>query len=257
MFLLLNKKRFFFIEERTLMAKYSIFCIAFLVSISFSEEYYHRGSESNQISITPAEPTHYFYTPMAKVNPPYRLVVSLHEISFSLPENLQLQASLFDNIGRINFGAKYGIQDNLSVGAGIASSLVHIGNGGHAIRPGDQARFGAFLCYEFIKTHTFEAVLVPQTQLFVHNSIGIDLGGMATPSDIWSVIWEVGTSFDLSDNPTGFWFNTDGGIRIHPPSIPFLSFDGGVDVQEFQVNVKDAHTSPSIYFDVIFGMVTK
>jgi hypothetical protein len=75
---------------------------------------------------------------------------------------------------------------------------------------GDQARLGAFLCYEFIKTHTFEAVLVPQTQLFVHNSIGIDLGGMATPSDIWSVIWEVGTSFDLSDNPTNACDKVDG-----------------------------------------------
>ena len=185
------------------------------------------------------------------------MVVSLHEISFSLPANLQLQASLFDNIGRINFGAKYGIQDNLSVGAGIASSLVHIGSGGHAIRPGDQARFGAFLCYEFVKTNTFEAVVVPHTQLFVHNSIGVDLGGMATPSDIWSIIWEVGTSFDLSDNPVGFWFNTDGGIRIHPPSIPFLSFDCGIDVQEFLVNTPGAHTSPTIYFDAIFAMVTK
>jgi hypothetical protein len=44
-------KKFFFIEERILMAKYSIFCIAFLVSISYSEDYYHRGSASNQISM--------------------------------------------------------------------------------------------------------------------------------------------------------------------------------------------------------------
>ena len=51
-------------------------------------------------TIIAAKPTHYFYTPAAYVNPPNHLVLSLHEISFGLPQNLQIQASLFDNIGR-------------------------------------------------------------------------------------------------------------------------------------------------------------
>jgi hypothetical protein len=86
---------------------------------------------------------------------------------------------------------------------------------------------------------------------------------MGTPSDFWSIIWEIGTSFDVNDKDdngndhVGFYFNTDGGIRIHPPAIPFLSFDGGVDVQEFKVNTPGAHTSATIFFDAIFGMVTK
>jgi hypothetical protein len=245
------------------MAKYSIFCIVFLFSISFSQEYTHTSSASNQISITPAEPTHYFYTPMAKVNPPYHLVVSLHEISFSLPENLQLQASLFDNIGRINLGAKYGIAENLSVGAGLAHSLLHMGNGCHGIPSWKPPRFGAFLCYEFVKTRSFEATVTPHTQLFDDNSFGCDLGGMHTPSDFWSLIWEIGTSFDVNDknenniNQVGFYFNTDGGIRVHPPSLPFLSFDLGVDVQEFKVNARTPRTSATIFTDAIFAMVTK
>jgi len=41
---------------------------------------------------------------------------------------------------------------------------------------------------------------------------------------MWSIIWEVGTSGDLTTSK--FWFDTDGGVRIHPPSIPFLNFDG-------------------------------
>jgi len=215
-----------------------------------------------EVHITAAEPTHYFYTPMARVNQPYRLVTSLHEVSFSLPANLQLQASLFDNIGRINFGAKFGIQDNLSVGAGIASSLLHMGNGVHGVPSYAPARFGAFLCYEFVQTKTFEAALTPHTQLFDHYSMGADIGGMYTPSEIWSLIWEVGNSFDFSGsdktpNTTAYYFNTDGGFRIHPPSIPFLSFDGGIDVQEFQVNVPHASTSLTVFLDVIFAMVTK
>jgi hypothetical protein len=74
-----------------------------------------------EIKITPAKPTHYFYTPTAHVNPANHLVLSLHELSFGLSHHLQVQASLFDNIGRINFGAKYGLTDDLALGAGLAS----------------------------------------------------------------------------------------------------------------------------------------
>jgi hypothetical protein len=206
-----------------------------------------------ETNIIASAPTHYFYTPTANVNPPYSLVVSLHEISFSFPNNLQVQASIFDNIGRLAFGAKYGIFDNLSVGAGLANTLVHIGNG-HAIHDA-KSRFGAYVCYGFIKNPTFEAAITPHMQLIDHNSIGCDLGGMVTPSSIWSIIWEVGTSGDLTTS--NFWFNTDGGLRIHPPSIPFLNFDAGIDVSEFIVNVPHPSTSATVYFDAIFAMKVK
>jgi hypothetical protein len=220
------------------------------------------AERNREINITASQPTHYFYTPMAKVNPPYNLVVSLHEISFSLPDRLQVQASLFDNIGRVNFGAKYGITEDLAVGAGLAHSLLHMGDGAHGIPSWARPRFGAFLCYEFVETLGFEAAVTPHFQIFDHNSLGCDVGGMWKPSDIWSIIWEVGTSFDFNGSPqtpktTAFYFNTDGGIRIHPPSIPFLSFDGGIDVQEFQVNAPGAATSATIFLDAIFAMVTK
>ena len=211
------------------------------------------GFSATETTITASAPTHYYYTPTANVNTPYSLVVSLHEISFSFPNNLQIQASIFDNIGRLAFGAKYGIFDNLSVGAGLANTLVHIGNG-HAIHDAP-SRFGAYLCYGFIKNPTFEAAVTPHMQLFNNNSIGCDLGGMVTPSSIWSVIWEVGTSGDVTTSK--FWFNTDGGLRIHPPSIPFLNFDAGIDVSEFAVNVPNPSTSATLYFDVIFAMKVK
>jgi hypothetical protein len=228
------------------MIKAAIFLSVFSAAIVL-------GSED--IRITAAKPTHYFYTPTAYVNPPNRLVISLHEISYSLPEHLQVQASLFDNIGRINFGAKYGFSDDLSLGLGIASSLASFG--GHGIKQGNPARFGAFLAYGLIKKYSLEASVTAHAQLFDHNSIGCDLGGMFTPSDLWSFIWEFGTSFDLSTDPTLFWFNTDGGIRIHPPSIPFMNFDLGMDVQEFPINVSDARTRVRLYLDVIFAMVAR
>lgn len=78
-----------------------------------------------QTSITASRPTYYFYTPMAKVNPPNHRVLGFHEISFGLPAHLQIQASLMDNIGRMNIGAKYGLNENLAIGAGLAHSIIH------------------------------------------------------------------------------------------------------------------------------------
>ncbi len=213
------------------------------------------GLTDGQTSITPSQPTHYFYTPTASVNPPNHLVLSLHEISFGLPQHLQVQASLFDNIGRINFGAKYGLAENLAIGAGLASTLASFG--GHAIKRGNPARFGLFLTYEITQTSKFEAAVTGHAQLFDHNSIGCDFGLMATPSRMWSLIWEVGTSIDLTDHPASFWFNMDGGLRIHPPSIPFLNFDLGLDIEEFQINADHARTDVALYLDVIFAMVVK
>ena len=84
-------------------------------------------------TIRPSQPTHLMYTPTPNVNPAYHLVLGLHEISFALPGKLQLQMSLLDNIGRINFGAKYGFLSNMAVGAGMAYNFIHIGDGSHGI----------------------------------------------------------------------------------------------------------------------------
>ena len=223
-----------------------ILIIAFFTPVIFARD---------QTQITPSKPTHYFYTPTADVNPYNHLVLSLHEISFGLSQHLQVQASLFDNIGRINFGVKYGLTDDLALGAGIAHSIASFGH--HGIKSGNPARFGAFLCYGITQTRTFEASVTGHAQLFDHNSIGCDFGLMATPGPVWSIVGEVGTSIDLTDGPAALWFNMDGGLRIHPTSIPFLNFDVGIDILEFKINEPHAHTSVGIYVDVIFSMVVK
>lgn len=226
-----------------------------LLIVSFSQD-----ASSQQLRA--AKPTHYFYTPTAYVNKPFSLVASLHEISYSFPGNFQVQASLLDNIGRVNFGGKYGIRDNLSVGAGLAYNLAHMGHGKHGIMASDDAppRFGAYLACGLVKTSNFECALTPHIQLGKYSkynndfvlSTGADFGMMGKASTWVSFIAEVGTSFDTHDHI--FYLNTDGGVRIHPPTIPFLMFDGGVDIEEFPVG----HDSPSVapYIDVIFAIKT-
>ena len=200
--------------------------------------------------IEAAQPTHYFYTPTAYLNNDFELVASLHEVSYALPQHLQFHASFVDNVGRINFGARYGIFDNLSVGAGLAWSLASFGRHGvpHYARP----RFGTFLTWGIIREPQFEAAITPHLQFGDHFSTGADFGMMITPSEYWSIIGEFGFSFDFTDNDP--YLNTVWGARIHPPQIPFLSFDGGVDFVESRPEHFAREFAP--FIDAIFTMKT-
>jgi hypothetical protein len=229
-----------------------IFLFIVLARVALPASAQHKHTEN--IDITAAHPTHYFYTPAPYVNDPYSLVVGLHELSFSLPYRLQVQGSLFDNIGRLNVALKYGILDNLSVAAGLAHSLVHIGRGTHGIPEWARPRFGAFLCFGPIVNETVELGITPHTQLGDHISVGGDLGLKITPNPFWAVVLEAGTSVDATDDI--FYLNLDGGIRVNPPSISFMHFDLGVDLEEFPV-VNHVRPTVTIFFDILFGMVVK
>ncbi len=208
-------------------------------------------------SIKPAKPTHLMYTPTPNVNPAYHLIIGLHEISFALPAKLQLQASILDNIGRINFGAKYGLADNVAVGAGMAYSLAHIGDGAHVIPREANPRLGIFLTVGLAgdNKNSFQLNLTPHTQIGDFFSIGGDLGLLASPHPIWSIMWEVGTSYVFDGS---FWMNTNVGIRITPPKAKFLFIDFGIDLNEFEVTDK-TNPKPTVspYIDFTFGMNTK
>lgn len=212
------------------------------------------SSLPRQETISPGHPTHYFYTPAPYVNPPHTLVIGLHELSYAFPHNLQLQASLFDNIGRTNAAAKFGILDNLSVGAGLAWTLVHIGRGNHGIPRYAQPRFGAFVALGPVLTERFEMTLVPHTQIGDRISVGFDYGMQIKPNDLWGIITELGSSFDFYDDL--LYLNVDGGLRFNPRSVPFLHFDIGVDLEEFPV-VPGVRPTVTVFGDVIFGIMTR
>jgi hypothetical protein len=215
--------------------------------------------QAETYNIKAAKPTHYFYTPAPYVNEPFCFVASLHELSFSLPGRFQLQASLFDNIGRVNFGGKFQVANYIALGAGIAYNLLHMGNGSHGIW--DRPRLGLYAAFGVIHSDNFEFTITPHTQIFPYYSMGCDFGVMAEVSDWVSVIGEVGTSYWIDGEQ--FYFNTDGGVRIHPPKIPFLSFDFGVDVEEFHVHRHPHnydnhrhHVGVAPFLDVIFAIRT-
>jgi hypothetical protein len=203
--------------------------------------------------IQAAKPNHYFFTPTAYMNNEFEVVASMHEVSYTLPLKFQAYGSFVDNVGRLCFGARYGILDNLSVGAGLAWSLISFPRGGHAILHSDpHPRFGTYLCWGFLNFPKIEAALTPHIQAGYHVSVGADYGMMITPVDFWSIIGEFGFSFDIS--ATTPYFNTIWGARVHPPQIPFLSFDFGLDFVERPPEEFARQFWP--FFDVVFTMKT-
>ena len=206
-------------------------------------------------TIEPARPTHYFYTPTAYLNTDFDMVASLHEGAYTLPYGFQAHMSMIDNVGRICFGGRYGILNNLSVGAGLAWSFATFPWGGHAIHREFEPRFGTFLCWGPVLEDRFEMSITPHMQLGNHFSMGGDVGMMFTPSDFWSIIGEFGFSFDFNDALP--YFNTVWGARVHPPQIPILSFDGGLDFVESPPESFAQHREAfRPFIDAIFTMKT-
>jgi hypothetical protein len=189
------------------------------------------------------EPTHYLFMPTARVNPPGYLVLGLHEISYALPGKLQLQCSLVDNIGRLDLAAKYSFHRNLAGALGLAHSIINFGE--HGVHK--PARFGAFLAYEFDSRY-YDMVLTGHTQIGSAFSIGADLGGKITPTNVWSFLWEVGVSVDLTSET--LWLYGIGGIRFRLPGVPGLFFDLGVQAKEFDVEV--FQPGAGVFFDVMY-----
>jgi hypothetical protein len=210
---------------------------------------------STGITLEPAAPTHYFYTPTPYINEPMHIVIGLHELSMGLPYNLQVQASLFDNIGRVDFGAKYGFNRQFSVGAGLAYSIAHMGLGNHGIPRTSMPRIGLYAVYGPIVSDQFELGLTPNLQVGDRVSLGADMGMQIRPNPMWSIIWEVGSSYDFADYL--LYLNTDAGIRVNPPQIKHFFFDAGIDLEEFAVNVVSPKPTVGLFLDVIFAFVAR
>ncbi len=197
-----------------------------------------------------AGPTHYLFTPTPYVNPPSSLVIGLHEISYTLPYNLQIQASPFDNIGRINFGLKYGLYDSLSAGIGLAHTLIHPGPGAHGIPSEESPRVGTFLAWGPWLSERLETVLVLHAQAGDRISAGVDGGILAKTNEAWDLMLETGFSYDFEYEL--FHVYLSGGARIIPPRLDFLAIDFGVSLEEFPVGEGDSGVAGAAYFDLLF-----
>jgi len=204
----------------------------------------------NAVTVRPSGPTHYMFTPMAQVNGPYHIVTGLHELSFALPYRLQIQASIIDNIGKTNFGIKYGLADNLSIGGGLAGSLIDMGE--HGIWQGEE-RVGLYLTYGISNSKRLDMAVTPHIQIGDRVSLGADLGIMMSPTDIWSFMLEFGLSADTHKDDGGLYLFTAGGLRLNFPAIPFMYFDVGVATNEFSVK---GGIKPVVFIDIMACFIT-
>jgi len=207
---------------------------------------------NNNVTIRPSKPTHYLYMPMARVNSAYHMVAGLHELSFALPGRLQIQASIIDNIGKTNFGLKYGIADNLAVGGGLASTLINMGD--HGI-PSSDSRVGLYLTYGIAERRNFSMAITPHLQIGSRVSLGGDFGLMMTPADVWSFLWEIGASADTHNEDGGLYLYTTGGLRLNFPAISFMFIDLGVGTNEFKA-VSDPYIRARVFLDIMVCFIT-
>jgi hypothetical protein len=131
-------------------------------------------------------------------------------------------------------------------------SITTFGDGGHGIKDYDNSRLGLFFCYDFAQSRSLTAAVTPHAQIGDHISMGVDLGFLKQPNEAFSLIGEIGFSMDLTDEEP--YLNLIGGFRIHPPKIPFLNFDIGVDFTESRLEDFAKNINP--YIDIIFTMKT-
>jgi len=189
------------------------------------------ANNNTTVTLAPSAPSHYLYSPMARVTPANHLVLGLREMSYGLPGNLAVQLSLVDNIGKTNLAAKFGLAPNLAIGGGLASTFIPMGDVGIGR---NDARLGLFLTYALADRSDFSMAITPHTQIASRWSIGGDFGLIKTPNETWSFLWEAGLSADTHSEDGGLHLRTVGALRIHPPSLPFLFITGGVGTNEFK-----------------------
>ena len=228
------------------IVKRSVFIVGFFAVCAFA------SNNNNSVTLSPSQPSHYLYMPMARVTPPDHLVLGLREISYGLPGNLAVQVSLIDNIGKTNLAAKYGLASNLSIGGGLASTFIGMGDVGI---PSSDSRLGLFLTYALVDRGDFSMALTPHTQIGSRFSIGGDFGLMKTTNDTWSFLFEAGTSADLSEHG-GLYLRTVGALRIHPPAVPFMFIDAGVGTNEFRAQ-SDPYIRARVFIDVMVCFIAK
>jgi hypothetical protein len=213
------------------------------------------AASNSNVTLRPAKPTHYLYMPMARVNPPGHMVVGLHEFSYAMPGKLQIQASLLDNIGKTCLAAKYGLARDMAIGGGLAWTIANLDekrNWHHGVPHYADPRLGLFLTYDIAESKNVGMAVTPHTQIGDHFSLGADFGMRITPVNFWSFLWETGVSVDITDGE--LYLYGIGGLRIHPPTVPFLFIDVGVGTNEFKMS--EFKPGPKVFIDAMVCFIT-
>ncbi len=204
---------------------------------------------ANSLNVKEGALTHLFYTPTPYVNKANTLVVGLHEISYSLDDKLQFQLSLFDNIGHIDFGAKYQMWEDISLGIGLAGTINHAHwdyDGYYYHSSSNHKRLGIYLTGDLANSAGFAAAYTLHSQIGEEVNIGADLGGIKGFGPVWSLIAEITSSLNVNHADVFFGFN--GGVRIVPPPTPFLFIDLGLNA--LGLSTPHGIDGPSLYIDI-------
>jgi len=214
-------------------------------------------------------PSHLMYTPLPNINSKGSLVLMLHEISYSLDGRLALQLSLVESIGHVDFGVRYQLGSNTTVGGGLSDWLgfSHGPPRGHFYYSRQDRyyynryrgkRLGAYLNGALTSSSKSASTYTLHTQLGSIISLGLDIGFINQTAKMWSLMLELGSSLNIEagqdlDRDDGTMVITGtGGIRIVPPPVPYLFIDVGLTPLSFIIGNDNGFVigSAGIYLDV-------
>ncbi|BCE02861.1 hypothetical protein [Marinicellulosiphila megalodicopiae] len=195
--------------------------------------------------LTPDNMNHLFYTPTTRVNDKDEITISFHEAAYGLGNKVQVQFSLFDNVGRSNFGIKYQLADSFVLGAGLGATFASLPNGNHGLHSNDK-RIALYLTKQVANTKSTDVYFTGHTQIGDVASFGLDLGINIKQAPNFNIILEAGTSYDT--NSENLYMNADGGLRIFPETIPNTYFDFGLDYSDFNFTL-NGEKNIKIYLD--------
>ncbi|NRB80111.1 MAG: hypothetical protein HRU38_15830, partial [Saccharospirillaceae bacterium] len=204
------------------------------------------NKSTRQLSST--DMNHLFYTPTTRVNEKDEITVSFHEVAYGLGNNLHVQFSLFDNIGRSNFNVKYQLAESFVIGAGLGASFATLPPGNHALHSNDQ-RLALYLTGKIAENSISDIYITGHAQVAEVASLGLDLGINFKQADNFNIIIEAGSSYDT--NSQDLYMNVNVGLRIFFSQLESSYLDLGIDLHDFNVTT-DYNPGPqgvSIYFD--------
>ena len=162
---------------------------------------------------------------------------------------MHVQFSLFDNIGRSNFGIKYQIAESFVVGAGLAGTFASLPSGHHGLYANGDQRIALYLTKQVADNQKADIYFTGHAQIAKVASLGLDLGINFEQADNFNIIIEAGSSYDT--NSQNLYINVNGGLRIFFSELESSYLDLGIDLHDFNVT-SDYNAGPQgvkIYLD--------
>jgi hypothetical protein len=183
------------------------------------------------------EPTHLMLVPTAQVLQRNQYVLSFHEFSFGIDNNIQIFICPWDPTpGRIWLGGKFGVRPDLAFGVGISDQYWYFDDNNYTYFHSPMfGLYGVKTIYDDAGTAAYGMADLQFGDVF-NFELGAGLERAATRQV--KLMGELALSSNYTDhyNHMGMGFDLNLGIRYMVASLPPLKIDFGINVKNYGLN---------------------